>query len=257
MNGNTRLKPRMARVGLAVLLAALAAQGVEAATLSISGSPASGWASTDNKTRFTLSLGGEFQDATTIKVFRVEVKNSSGQTVYKIPASTDSGVWCHPTTVVCFAQTLGTTYTAIKTAMAWGSYTVDGHVVVYAKKADGSPNPDVEKTKLSKSMSYSVPKPYGWFTAVTNQNSGTSAFSTKLGPSATHTIAGHTLEQIVRNPTIVVRGDGKACKTCHAWAESVSKEVFCGKVAAFNSNNTKPQQLKDLFNWWKMRNCPD
>ncbi len=106
--------------------------------------------------------------------------------------------------------------------------------------------------------------PYGWTHQVTSGNTNL-AVTTKLG-NAQDTIAGHTLLQIVTNANVKVRADNKACQECHsptgimpAWnAATIDKASFCNNhVASFNASASKPQILKDLFNNWKGRNCPD
>ena len=257
MNGNTATDSKVARLAITLLFLALAGQTLQAATLALSPSPASNFLSTDGKVRFTESLQGEFQDATTVKQFKVTIKNSAGTVLYSLPASGDSGTVCNTTTAVCIYYTNGTAYTAIKSGLSHGTYKIQGDVRVYGKKADGSLDENQFKGAWSSTIDYIVPKPYGWFTDITKGNSPGIAVSTLLS-GAEDKIEGNTVKEIVSDPTVKVRSDNKACTECHTWAASISKTDFCNsKVTSFNNNNSKPLVLKNLFNTWKSRGCND
>jgi hypothetical protein len=257
MNGNRTTHSKAARLAITLLFLALAGQTLHAATLALSPSPASNFISTDGKNRFTQSLQGEFQDATTVKQFKVTIKNSSGTVLYSLPASTDSGAVCNTTTAVCIYYTNGTTYTAIKSGLAPGTYKVQGDARVYGKKADGSIDEGNFKGAFTSTIDYVVPKPYGWLTTITRGNSPGIAVNIKLS-GAEDTIEGNTVRQIVSDMSVKVRSDSKACGECHTWATSISKTDFCNnKVTSFNNSTSKPLVLKNLFNTWKSRGCND
>jgi hypothetical protein len=106
---------------------------------------------------------------------------------------------------------------------------------------------------------------YGWTRPVTLK-----AFADaqdKLG-SAHDMMDGHSLRAIVTDTTVRVRGDDKACSTCHEWAKTVSRMAFCERVPAFLAQPTskgdghddvsaKPLVLKDLLDRWHAAGCPD
>ena len=257
MTGNRTMNSKVARLAMTLLLLTLGGQTLHAATLTLSSSPASGWLATDGKIRFTESLQGEFQDATTVKQFKVTIKNSAGTPLYSLPASTDSGAVCNTTTAVCIYYTNGTTYTGIKTGLTPGTYKIEGTVRVYGKKSDGSIDEGNLKGTATANVDYIVPKPYGWLTTITRQNAPGIAVSTKLS-GAEDAIEGNTIKQIVSDATVKVRSDNNACQACHTWAPTISKTDFCNsKVSSFNANTTKPQVLKSLFNTWKSGGCVD
>ena len=71
---------------------------------------------------------------------------------------------------------------------------------------------------------------YGWTRPVT-----VTAFPNaqeKLG-SAHDMMDGHSLRAIVTDTTVRVRGDDKACATCHEWAATASRTSFCARGPAF------------------------
>jgi hypothetical protein len=106
---------------------------------------------------------------------------------------------------------------------------------------------------------------YSWTVAITQTTLGnlTEPIGTRLG-TAEDLIQGHSISQIVRDPTVKVRADNKACQECHGSvaqtaqfrADTVSRAGFCGRVADFNAAS-KPSILKNLFNNWSTRNCPN
>jgi hypothetical protein len=102
--------------------------------------------------------------------------------------------------------------------------------------------------------------PYGWLFPVTTQNT-TLAVGTKYG-SATNTIAGNSIKDIVNNPGVRVRADNTACAQCHGG--SFSKDGFCSSTSLFlskgphaTSGQPADQTLGSLFTNWKGRNCPN
>jgi hypothetical protein len=106
---------------------------------------------------------------------------------------------------------------------------------------------------------------YGWDAPISAANFGAAADS-KLG-SAPHALAGHTLRAIVTDPGVRVRGDGKACTACHAWAPAEARADFCARVPAFLAQPTtkgdgrdpegaKPAIVKELLRRWHDAGCP-
>jgi hypothetical protein len=106
---------------------------------------------------------------------------------------------------------------------------------------------------------------FGWLHPVTAKVFPDGA--EKLG-NAHSTISGNTLRGIVTDATVRVRGDDKACVTCHAWAKRESREEFCERVPAFLAQPTskgdghdpieaKPLVLKDLLDRWHAAGCPE
>lgn len=238
----------LASLALLVAITTWSGDALAAASLTVHASPASGWipSLSDNKHRFNASLQGDYQDATTTKHFKIKV-TKGGNVVGEYPAL---GAY----------QTNGTTASYIKDpAFTWGAHKVEATVAVY-RKSDNS-----LLTTLTKSLDYNVPKPYGWFTAVTKNNAPGINVSTKLG-SAEDAIENQTLGNIVRDAGTKVRGDNKACQECHGpgkvrtqWdAATMTKEDFCNsRVSTFKASGSKPSVLKDLFDVWKTRGCPD
>lgn len=156
------------------------------------------------------------------------------------------------------------TWTWIPTAV--GTYKLKGQVwrIVGGVQAENR-TVDIQKYDIIRTSG-----PYGWYTPVSSGNSTLPVTTrlTKGSTTAEDTIAGHTVRWIVTQSNTKVRGDNKACTTCHAWAAGIDKQGFCDKVMNFDSQPTatgqatdetraKPQILKDLFNDWKSRNCPD
>lgn len=107
---------------------------------------------------------------------------------------------------------------------------------------------------------------YGWNRPVTAANFDPAA-ANKLG-SASNTIAGKTLREIVTDANVRIRADNQACSTCHTWASSIERTAFCDRVDALvaqptskgdgtDPTNAKPEILKSLVSKWKDANCPD
>lgn len=205
-----------------------------AATLAVYASPASEYMSTDNK-----------QDATTRKKFRFRVL-AGGQTAAEYIAPDTNG----PSAQWIKSPALGP-----------GTWKILVDVRV-TKNSDGS-----LVTTLEKSIdNYVVPRPFSWTNPVTKGNAPPGAnVTTKLssgGTTAEDTIAGHALNQIVTDGYTKVRGDNKACrhgpgKQQPQWNAAFIMADFCAKVPGFSSSGSKPQVLKDIFNNWKNRNCPN
>ncbi|WP_394823511.1 hypothetical protein [Pendulispora albinea] len=109
--------------------------------------------------------------------------------------------------------------------------------------------------------------PYGWSHEIVEGNTSLDV-SQRLG-RATSMIAGHSVRDIVTNPSVRVRGDDKSCVSCHAWATMVTRTEFCNRyVPVFlalptsagkpsDPASAKPQLLKDLLDEWRARGCPD
>lgn len=106
---------------------------------------------------------------------------------------------------------------------------------------------------------------YGWVRPVTAEVFPAAAH--KLG-SAQSTLDGHSLQDIVTDGAVHVRGDDKACVACHAWASGASRESFCERVPAFlalptakgdghDAASAKPFVLKDLLERWHAAGCPE
>jgi hypothetical protein len=102
--------------------------------------------------------------------------------------------------------------------------------------------------------------PYGWLFPVTTQNT-TLAVGAKYG-SATNTIAGNSISEIVNNPGVRVRADNTACAQCHSGPPS--KDYQC--ILAYNyvrfggphsTGQPADQTLGSIFADWKGRNCPN
>lgn len=77
-------------------------------------------------------------------------------------------------------------------------------------------------------------------------------------------ISGTSISAIVTNPAVSVRSDGNSCISCHAGPGSLRPEFtsatldingFCQLVPSFINAN-KPQVLKDVFNVWYSKGCP-
>lgn len=93
---------------------------------------------------------------------------------------------------------------------------------------------------------------YGWQTKLQDK---------KLGK--------YSLEDIVTNPKVRVRADGRSCVGCHSWAEYQDRLSFCDRVDAFldmptatgdqtkDKPNAKPAALKKLLRDWKEADCPN
>ncbi len=123
--------------------------------------------------------------------------------------------------------------------IAEGSKTISGYVV--------TPNPAVADPTY----------PFGWIHYITVQNT-TEPVSTPIG-SASNVIAGHSVKDIVSDPNIRVRADNRACASCHSTSWS-DKATFCSHVPNFVSNqgtHANDTILKNLFNNWKSRACPE
>jgi len=106
---------------------------------------------------------------------------------------------------------------------------------------------------------------YGWSRPVT-----VTAFpdATKKLGNADTMIDGHSLQAIVTDATVRVRGDDQPCSTCHDWAKTMSRATFCERVPAFlalptakgdghDDVSAKPLVLKDLLDRWHAAGCPD
>ena len=105
-----------------------------------------------------------------------------------------------------------------------------------------------------------VKKP-GWKTPVTTENTGLSSEALRL-PDAPDSLEGLTFEQIITDPEIAVRPDGESCAACHDWPASETAASFCKKIEAFvetdqDGDGPKPQILKDFFEDWVQRGCPE
>jgi len=114
------------------------------------------------------------------------------------------------------------------------------------------------KPAVAKPAATPASKP-GWKTAITAENTGVAADKLHL-QGAPDPIAGHTLEQIVKDPNVQVRGDA-TCGSCHGWVEDATRELFCSKIDVFcetdqDGSGPKPQVLKDVLLDWKKRGCP-
>ncbi len=99
--------------------------------------------------------------------------------------------------------------------------------------------------------------PFGWLHPITTQNT-TEPVGTKIG-SAEDTIAGNTVKAIVSDANVKVRSNNTACYQCHSTGYA-TKSTFCGVVPNFVNNqgtHAADTVLKNLFNNWKGRNCPD
>jgi hypothetical protein len=160
---------------------------------------------------------------------------------------------------------------AKKTGMSWTTKVGSaGEILALFSVTDA--NQQAVKAVIAAITLKATDPPYGWATQVTSNNT-TLAVTTRLTASsstcgattAEDTIAGHTLGQIVNDAGTKVRGDNCACQACHgpgkqmqSWnAATISKQDFCDNRVTLFSGAAKPQILKDLFNNWKTRNCPD
>lgn len=132
---------------------------------------------------------------------------------------------------------------------------------------------DAPRWALTNESSAATPAPsvaeewagYGWMHPVTAEVFPDGA--RKLG-RAQSAIDGHSLQDIVTDPAVRVRGDDRACVACHAWATGASRESFCERVPAFlalptskgdghDAASAKPFVLKDLFERWHAAGCPE
>ena len=102
--------------------------------------------------------------------------------------------------------------------------------------------------------------PFGWLFPVTTQNT-TLAVGTTYG-SATNTMAGNSINDIVNTSGVRVRADNTACAQCHGG--SFSKDGFCSSASLYlskgphaTSGQPADQTLGSLFTNWKGRNCPN
>lgn len=106
---------------------------------------------------------------------------------------------------------------------------------------------------------------FGWTTPMTVQNADP-VVGKKLG-KAEATLAGHSLRQIVTDPTVKVRADNRACTECHPWAAKETRADFCARIPSFvtqptskgdgsDPENAKPQLLKNLLSKWHANGCP-
>lgn len=107
---------------------------------------------------------------------------------------------------------------------------------------------------------------FGWSRPVTRDNFDP-VVANRLGKAAS-AVDGHTLRQIVTDPTVRVRGDDQACVTCHPWVANVPRRVFCEHVLDFmamptakgdgtDPKNAKPLLFKELLARWRDAGCPD
>jgi hypothetical protein len=82
---------------------------------------------------------------------------------------------------------------------------------------------------------------------------------TKIG-SAEDTIAGNNIKAIATDANVKVRAANNACAGCHG-TSFATKSTFCStSVPSFVANqgtHVGDTILKNLFNNWKGRNCPD
>jgi hypothetical protein len=93
---------------------------------------------------------------------------------------------------------------------------------------------------------------YGWETKIDDRSVGK-----------------HSLHDIVTDPKVRVRADGRSCVGCHSWAEYQDRASFCERVDAFldmptatgdkakDKTNAKPANLKKLLRDWKEAGCPN
>ena len=111
-----------------------------------------------------------------------------------------------------------------------------------------------------------APRGYGWSHAISADNFDPAADG-KLG-GASSSLAGHTLREIVTDPNVRVRGDDRACATCHAWAQEIDRATFCARVPRIveqptskgdgeDPANAKPAVVKDLLQRWYDEGCPE
>jgi hypothetical protein len=134
--------------------------------------------------------------------------------------------------------------------------------------SDGSSKPlilNARKTATTDSTPNEPDPAYGWSRPVTA--AVFSAAATKLG-GAESVLDGHTLQAIVTDATVRVRGDNQACSTCHDWAKTISRAAFCERVPAFlalptakgdgtDDPSAKPLVLKELLELWHAAGCPE
>jgi hypothetical protein len=107
---------------------------------------------------------------------------------------------------------------------------------------------------------------YGWQRPVTVENFSPAA--AQVAGNAKTPLAGHSIGQVVTDPTVRVRKDGNACVTCHTWAAHMDRTAFCARIPQFLAEPTakgdgtdpiqaKPQALKDLLSKWYEDGCPE
>jgi hypothetical protein len=87
----------------------------------------------------------------------------------------------------------------------------------------------------------------------------------KLG-KAESAIAGRTLGAIVTDASVRVRGDDRACVSCHEWAQTDTRAAFCQRVPSFvalptsgtssDPPSAKPLLLKQILQRWYDDGCP-
>jgi hypothetical protein len=126
--------------------------------------------------------------------------------------------------------------------------------------------PDRSSPKSASTEAQESSLPWGWKTPIM-QDDTDAVVDRKLG-SATSTIAGHSISQIVTNATVRVRGDNAACAKCHTWAAASDRESFCARVEGFlgmptakgdghDAVGAKPAVLKTLLKEWQDADCPE